>query len=107
MSTEAKTEAGCTTEDYVGTFDGDRGEPFPFDLHGRVTYRVERNSEGVEVRTPVDVTEADVVSSELQRNDFDALRGTTLHSPCIDLDVPARLVESSTRGTVTSTSTCR
>lgn len=88
---EPTTEAGCTAADYIGTFEGERGEPTPFATFGRVTYRVKKDDEGVEVRTPVPTNEADVISSEVGA-------GGEAHAPCIDLDIPARLIESSTPG---------
>ena len=91
VSAEPKTEAGCVASDYVGKFDGERGEPgeIPGGLD-RVTYRVEQ-ADGVERRTRAPIAESDVVSSELF-GDLDS------HAPCIDLDVPAVLVPSSTPG---------
>ena len=88
---EPKTEAGCVASDYVGKFDGERGEhgEIPGGLD-RVTYRVEQ-VDGVERRTRATIAESDVVSSELF-GDLDS------HAPCIDLDVPAVLVPSSTPG---------
>ena len=93
---EPIVKANLTAEDHVGTFDSVRGKPFAFDTYGRVTYRVDGNGEGVEVRTPVDVADADGVSSEIQVAGFNITPG--LHAPCIDIDHVVRVVESSTPG---------
>ena len=87
---DAKTESGCTASDYVGTYAGERGEPFPFETFDRLTYRVDPGDhETPEIRRLAPLEEADVISSEI-----DADR----HAPCIDIDVPARFIPSSSPG---------
>jgi hypothetical protein len=76
-----------TANGYLGTFTAERGQPFPFDTDRRITYRVERDANGSEARTPVPVEDADLISSELPGG---------LHAPCIDIDHRVRVVESST-----------
>lgn len=83
-------ESGCTPTDYLGTYEGVRGEPG--DVPGtlpRTTYRLGRNDEGVETRTPTTPQDSDVVSSALPGGQ---------HAPCIDIDVPMTVVPSSTPG---------
>ena len=88
---EPKTEAGCVASDYVGKFDGERGEhgEIPGGLD-RVTYRVEQ-VDGVERRTRATIAGSAVVPPEL----FGALDSP---APCTALDGPAVLVPSSTPG---------
>jgi hypothetical protein len=70
-------------------FAGERGPVDPtFDVGGRLTYMVERDEH--EIREPAPIEDSHLVSSEV--------RDTDLHMPCIDIDVPIRVVESSTPG---------
>lgn len=76
-------------EGYLGTFSSERGEPdLTFDIGGRKTLAIENRVDG-EHRVEVPAAEADVVSSEV---------GNNLHAPCIDIDVPIRVVPSTTPG---------
>lgn len=88
----AKVAEGRVQAEYEGKFHGERGEPgeVPSGL-SHVTYRVERDAEGKEVRIPAPVDESDIVSSELTWP-------VGMHGPAIDIDVPIRAVESSTPG---------
>lgn len=75
---------------YLGTYTGRRGEPQVFfsDLD-RVTYAIVPDEVGAEQRRPRPINEADVISSELPDG---------RHAPCIDVDVKALLLPSSTPG---------
>jgi hypothetical protein len=83
-------ESDCTPTDYLGTYEGVRGEPG--DLPGtlpRITYALDKNDDGIETRTPSPVEDSDIVSSALPDG---------MHAPCIDIDIPATYVPSSTPG---------
>lgn len=85
--TPAPIEKAATA--YLGSFSSERHEPDPtFDLGGRRALAIIQSADG-EVRTDAAIEEADVVSSEL---------GNGLHAPCIDVDVPMRIVPSTTPG---------
>lgn len=83
------------TEYVGGTYEGKRGEPQVFfSSMGRIAYKVDHvmvtdgcDDYRKEVRKPVQVQDADVVSSELPNGK---------HAPCIDIDVPIRAIESTT-----------
>lgn len=82
---------------YLGTYTGRRGEPQVFfsDLD-RVTYAIGHrlatdgyDTRSEEIRRPAPINESDVISSELPDG---------RHAPCIDVDVKALLLPSSTPG---------
>lgn len=76
-------------KEYLGTFSSERGEPDPtFDTGGRPTLAIEKRVDG-EHRIPADPADADVVSSDL---------GNDMHAPCIDIDIPIRVIPSTTPG---------
>lgn len=89
----AKVAEGRVQARYEGRFRGERGEPGDSpSAMPHITYRVERDADGNEERVSAPLVDSDVISSELTG----FVPGT--HAPCIDIDVPIRVVESSTPG---------
>lgn len=90
-------ESDCTPTDYLGTYEGVRGEAGTVPgILPRVTYKIGKDEAGVETRTPTEAADSDIVSSEIVRSG--EIMGDPVHAPCIDIDVPMTFVPSSTPG---------
>lgn len=77
-----------TDRSYLGTYEGERGEPQVFfNDFNRKTFKIERDEDGMEARTESPISDSDVISSELPDG---------MHAPVIDLDLPIRAIPSST-----------
>lgn len=80
---------------YVSSFTGEHGTPDTyFDIMGRVTMKITKmtddyHGDEYELRTPAALKDADVATS---------LLSSGRHAPVLDIDVPHKLVPSTTQG---------
>lgn len=97
MSAEVKAKTPGPEEVYLDTIEGkcDVGAPDPsFDLAGRTTWTV-KDGERIEANPSEGAL---VASSQTDRKDPFSVPEEPYHRPVLDIDIPARLLPSSTPG---------